>query len=269
MRKTKSFALVLGVVLVLVAGSMASATSVFSRQAQDSHPGFAVPSTGTVLYSQLDDPTGNAFTDQDFEAVYQAYTATGADDFVVTAAVGWDISTLNTPGALVPASGQVPFFVSNAFKADAGGLPGATYPGCDFPGNTNFTTDGTGDLSIQVACNVPGANATSWVTQSVRLDFNPFGQHFWATRVNSVGNLGAWQNPGDGFLSGCTSWGTMDACAGGGVGLDFLFELLGKERLTVTQQTTITVPAVGPLGIGMMLLALGAGSAYVLRRRQA
>jgi hypothetical protein len=266
MRKTKSFALVLGAVLVLVAGSMASA-QVFQKQKADAGS-FTMPSTGQVLYSQLDDPSGSAFTDQAFEAVYAAYDGTGADDFVVTSANGWDLTTLNTPGALQPPAGQVPFFVSNEFHGDAGGVPGGALAGCSFPGNVNFTTDGTGDLSIDVTgCSAPAGNA--WVSQIVRLDFNPFGQHFWATRNTALGTPAQWQNPGDGFASGCTSWTNAQTC--GSVGADNLFEILGKEG--TPQQTTTTttaVPAVGPLGIGLMLLALGGGSAYVLgRRRQA
>jgi hypothetical protein len=265
MRKTKNFALVLGAVLVLVAGSMASAATVFqSKHAADGT--LNVPSNGETLYSQLDDPTGSAFTDQAFEASYAAYDGTGADDFQVTAASGWDISVINTPGAFVPALGQVPFFINNAFYADGGGAPGAVLAGCDNPGNTDFTTDGTGDLSINVSCNAP--MGTAWVSQNVRIDFNPFGQHFWATRNTAVGNAGVWQNPGDGFGSGCVTWSNAATC--GQTGADMLFELLGKVRPDTTTTTTSGVPAVGPLGIGLMLLALGGGSAYVLgRRRQA
>jgi hypothetical protein len=267
MRKTKNFALVLGAVLVLVAGSLASAQSVFQKQTANDGT-FVGSSQGETLYAQLDDPSGSAFTDQAFEAVYAAYDGTGADDFQVTSAIGWDVTTLNTPGALQPPAGQVPFFVSNAFHADGGGIPGAALAGCSFPGNTSFTTDGTGDLSIDVTgCNLPPGE--TWVSQIVRLDFNPFGQHFWATRNTALGTPAQWQNPGDGFASGCTSWTNASLC--GGIGADNLFEILGKERTaTTTTTTTSGVPALGPLGIGVMLLALGGGSAYVLgRRRQA
>jgi hypothetical protein len=267
MRKTKSFALILGAVLVLVAGSMTSAATIFQKKTA-ANGTMGVISQGDVLYSQLDDPSGNAFTDQAFEAAYAAYDGQGADDFVVTDANGWDITTLNTPGAFVPAAGQMPFFVNNAFHADAGGVPGAAIGGCDFPGNTNFASDGTGDLSIDVTgCNAPAG--LTWVSQQVRIDFNPFGQHFWATRNAAVGAPSQWRNPGDGFGSGCIDWSVATTC--GQTGADMLFEVLGKVRPGQTPSTTPGgVPAVGPLGIGVMLLALGGGSAYVLgRRRQA
>jgi hypothetical protein len=261
MRKTKSFALVLGVVLVLVAGSMASAAPFVKETLSNST--MTGTAAGDVLYSQLDDPTGSAFTDQAFEAAYAAYDAEGADDFIVTGANGWDIMGVNTPGAFQPPAGQQPFFVNTSFNVDAAGEPGAVI--CDFPGNTDFTGDGTGDLAINVDCNVdPGV---TWVTQSVRIDFNPFGQHFWATRNTPVGAPSVWRNPGDGFGSGCIDWTNAVTC--GQTGADFLFEIVGKER-TGPGPVVVGVPAVGPLGIGFMLLALGGGSAYVLgRRRQA
>ena len=38
----------------------------------------------------------------------------------------------------------------------------------------------------------------------------------------------AWRNPGDGFASGCTDWGTIVTCGvGGGVDPDVLFQILG------------------------------------------
>jgi hypothetical protein len=257
MMKSKNFALVIGVALVFFAGSLASAA--FTAKTADSGA-FSMASAGDVLYSQLDDPSGSAYTDQSFEAPYAAYDGTGADDFEVTAAAGWDIETLNTPGSQNPGPGQ-PFFVNNAFYADAGGVPGAVLADCDFPGNTAFTHD-LGDLSITVECNAP--NGLTWVSQSVRQDFNPFGQHFWATRATAVGNPAVWKNPGDGFATGCVDWSPANAVCGQ-TGEDNLFELLGAERTTGTGG----VPAVGPFGVAMMILALGGGSAYVLRRRRA
>jgi hypothetical protein len=260
MMKSKNFALVVGVALVLFAGSLASAA--FNKSMLNDGA-FSGPSGGGVLYSQLDDPSGSAFTDQSFEAPYAAYDGTGADDFAVTDGGGWDISTLNTPGS-VTVPGSNPFFVSNAFLADAGGEPGAVLSDCDFPGNTAFTSAGDGDLSIEVECNAPAG--TTWVSQTVRMDFNPFGQHFWATRATAAGTPAVWRNPGNGFGSGCLDWEPANSVCGQ-VGQDFLFELLGAPR--TGQTNTGGVPAVGPFGVALMVLALGGGSAYVLRRRRA
>jgi len=261
MMKARNFSLVLGVALVLLASSFASAVTFVKSRPNDGI--FTGPSTGDVLYSQLDDPSGNAFTDQSFEAAYAAYDAEGADDFTVTDAAGWDIDTLNTPGTMTVA-GSNPFFVNHFFYDDLLLTePGAVEPGCAFPANTNFVSAGDGDISTTVDCNL-GAGS-HWFSQQVRLDYNPFGQHFWATKATAVGDPSTFRNPGNGFGTGCVDWEPANSTCGQ-VGEDFLFELLGKPREVAVP--TVGVPAIGPLGIAFMVLALGGGSAYVLGRRR-
>lgn len=250
----KNFAIVLGVALVLVAGSFSMA----AMNSKMAYSGAATGSGGDVLYSQLDDPSGSAFTDQTFEAPYAGYDGTGADDFVVTG-FGWNISVIATPGSQTNA-GSNPFFINQAFYADAAGLPGAILADCDFPGNTDFASAGDGDIVANVDCDA--AAGTAWVSQSVRQDFNPFGQHFWATQASTAGTEYVWRNPGNGFGNNCLDWGPSNAVCGLG-GLDVMFELLGVVEIPPP------TPAVGPFGVAVLILALGSGSAYVLRRRRA
>lgn len=261
MMKARNFSLVAGTALVLFAGSLTSAAFTAKRASNGT---MTVTGAGGTLYSQLDDPSGQAFTDQSFEAPYAAYDGTGADDFVVTDALGWDISGVNTPGSQTVA-GTNPFFVNQAFYADGGGAPGAVLDNCDFPANTDFASAGDGDLATNVDCNAPAG--LTWVSQTVREDFNPFGQHFWATRLSALNSPAVWKNPGNGFGSGCIDWAPANAVCGA-AGADMLFELLGTPRATGPAATTGGVPAVGPLGIALMILSLGGGSAYVLGRRR-
>jgi hypothetical protein len=259
MMKARNFSLVLGVALVLLASSFASAVTMTKSRPNDGI--WNGSSSGDVLYSQLDDPSGNAFTDQSFEAAYAAYDAEGADDFTVTDAAGWDIDTLNTPGT-VTVAGANPFFVNHFFYDDSvGAEPGAVE--CSFPANTNFVSAGDGDISTTVDCNL--GLGDHWFSQQVRLDYNPFGQHFWATKATAAGDPSAFRNPGNGFGTGCVDWEPANAICGQ-VGVDFLFELLGKPREVAT--APVGVPAIGPLGLALMVLALGGGSAYVLGRRR-
>lgn len=251
----RNFALVLGVALVLLAGSVASAAMVQEMAFAGSSG--ASPSQ-EVLFSQLDGPSGSAQTDQAFEGAYAAYDAEGADDFDVTA-FSWTIETVFTPGTLSVA-GATPFFVNMLFYADAGGLPGAVLDDCDFTGNTNVVAPGTGDLTITVDCDAP--QGINWFSQQVRQDFNPFGQHFWGTRTAANNNPAVWRNPGNGFGNNCLDWQPANAVCGN-TGEDWGFELSGVRN----DQPTGT-PAVGPFGAALLILSLGAGSAYVLRRRR-
>jgi hypothetical protein len=255
MMKARNFGLVLGVALVLFAGSFASAAFVAKINATSNH---VFPSGGNILYSQLDDPSGYGFTDQEFEAVYAAYSGEGADDFNVTDAPGWDLTTINTPG--FQTAGGIPFFTNHFFYADAGGTIGAVLDDCEFPASTAFVHD-AGNFATDVSgCNAP--TGVNWFSQSIRQDFVPFGQHFWLTRVANAGNPALFRNPGNGFGTGCIDWSPANAvCLA--PGKDLQFELVGDIR------PPNGTPAVGPFGIALMVLGLGAGSAYVMRRRNA
>jgi hypothetical protein len=253
----KKVIVVLGI-LLLASTAVSAAVMTESRGATIG----ANPSTGAVLWSQLDEPTGGAFTDQAFEASYAAYDADGGEDFVVTAGTSWDLEALFTPGSLTVA-GSNPFFVNILFYGDSGGLPGAVL--CDFTANTDVTSAGDGDLTMDVTgCNLAEGNV--WFSQSVRMDFNPLGQHYWATRGTAAGTYpGVWKNPGNGFGNGCLDWQPANAVCGM-TGEDWMFELTGTEN---TGGGGEGVPAIGPFGALLMIVSLGAGSAYVLRRRRA
>jgi hypothetical protein len=159
--------------------------------------------------------------------------------------------------------------VNHAFYYDAGGEPGGVIPGCDFPGNTDFTSDGHGDLSTILgngSC-VLDVIERIWVSQNVRQDFNPFGQHVWASRTGAVGNPAVWKNPGDGFAVGCVDWEPANAVCGA-TGEDLLFEVLGQDiHDCFGFPGGDPVSAIGPSGVVLMILSLGGGSAYILRRR--
>ena len=256
MMKAKYFVLLVGAVLIV--GTASAAT--MSPNGLDSTP-FTSGATA-VLYDQLDNASGNGAPDQAFEVSYEAYSAEGADDFEVTDTEGWDVD-----GSAAPGTGGNSSFVNVAFYADAGGVPAAApESGCEYLGLTTYT-DTLGDLEITFpACNLgPGMY---WYAQQVRQDFNPNGQHFWSNRAIISNSPAVWRNPGDGFATGCVAWEEMQICRVGGGFPDFLFQILGEVRTGGTSTTGGGVPAVGPFGMLMMVLALGGGSGYVLARRR-
>jgi hypothetical protein len=58
------------------------------------------------------------------------------------------------------------------------------------------------------------------------MDFSIGGQWGWETTTNQSGAGDMWQNPGDGFATGCTTWGDMIGCLGAlGQGPDFMVQL--------------------------------------------
>ena len=90
----------------------------------------ATPSgSGDVVYSQLDEPSGYAITDQEFEAAYAAYDAEAADDFVVAdpqlAGCLVQVHEIDTVG-FQSSPPFDPMLVNTTFYFDAGGMPGGT-----------------------------------------------------------------------------------------------------------------------------------------------
>lgn len=221
-----------------------------------------LPAGGDILYTQLDDPSGISFTDQLFEPFYHWYDSEGADDFVVDAATGWDVGTLITPGAeQATGGGTTPNpiqFVNVAFYEHGGNRPGLPLADCQFPVTTQFVDD-EGGLTIDVDCSL--APGHYWFSQQVRMDGGPgFSQHFWSTRLSARNQPAAWRNPAGEFVYNCMDWKPANAFCGM-PGKDYLFELRGAVSAPGP------VPVVGPPGLLALLLSLGAGSAYLLRRR--
>jgi len=175
-----------------------------------------------LLYSQNDNDSGNGITSQNFEASFDAFDGQGADDFTVPGGVRWGVKTVVVTGVYYNGPGPAAS-ETVSFYRDAGGLPGAlissqTLTGVDTGGSFNMTLPAFVRLR-------PG---TYWVSVQANMDFTPNGQWGWETRTVMSGNGAAWQNPGNGFGTGCTSWANLLACIPTGGGPDLMFALYGK-----------------------------------------
>ncbi|MFO1339481.1 MAG: hypothetical protein U1F53_14875 [Burkholderiaceae bacterium] len=177
--------------------------------------------TDAVLYSQNDNDGGTGVTSQNFEASFDIYDNSGADDFKVPKGTSWKVSSVDVTGVYYNGSGPAAS-EHVTFYADAGGLPGAAV--ADFPASAG--TDSGGSFSMPVKAKLK--KGTYWVGVQANMDFAIGGQWGWEVRSVQAGNGAAWQNPGDGFGSGCTTWGSLQTCLG--YGPDFMFALNGKAK---------------------------------------
>ncbi|MEO8286250.1 MAG: S-layer homology domain-containing protein [Chloroflexota bacterium] len=173
-----------------------------------------------VLYDQYDNDSGGNITSQDFDAANAAYTNQAADDFVVPAGQTWTVTGVDVSGqysAAGPAVGYNVYFYNNA-----GTLPGAVVA-------TRLSQAYTGgaDPVITLATPVVLSAGTYWVSVQARMDFTPGGQWYWQGRSVQAGSPAAWQNPGDGFATGCTTWGVKTVCIPSQIGADQMFRLNG------------------------------------------
>jgi hypothetical protein len=212
-----------GVMVLGVASLMAPAASAgrSPQIARHSMAKAAPQSIGDIIYDQNDNDAGSSIPSQNFETEFDAYDASGADDFTLTAThtkVTHVIVTgvyFNGPGPAV--SETVTFY------ADAGGLPGPR-----IARRTRTGTDSGGSFVIRLGKRGPLLHAgTYWLGVVVNMDFRVGGQWGWETRAVQSGNPAAWRDRGDGFGVGCKRWRVLTRCFQIGEGPDFMFKLTG------------------------------------------
>jgi hypothetical protein len=177
-----------------------------------------------VLYNQNDNDVGNAFTSQNFESSFDAYDAQGADGFSVPKGVSWKVTNVVVTGVYYNGAGLA---VSEnvTFYKDAGGRPGAVVKA--YPAVVG-TDNGTGSFDIKLPKALKLKKGKYHVSVQVNMDFALGGQWGWEGRSVIAGGDASWQNPGDGFATGCVAWDSIVTCIAGGP--DLMFSLSGKAK---------------------------------------
>ncbi|MDQ5823821.1 MAG: hypothetical protein M3441_06350 [Chloroflexota bacterium] len=185
----------------------------------------ALAAAATVLHDQLDsvhsDGTVVSFDNG------TAFSSQAADDFIVPAGKTWTLTQVEVLG--FPVTGTVQPASFNVFVYnDNSTLPGsqvASYSNLSYVHNST-----TGLYTIDFPSTLLNTG-TYWV--SVQAD-TAAAENRWtwiSSNLAAVHNGSAWQNPGNGFNSGCTTWGRKTSCLPSTVGLpDQQFQLLGVEE---------------------------------------
>jgi hypothetical protein len=176
-----------------------------------------------ILYNQNNDDAGVGISSQNFEADLDIYDDAGADDFVVPAGQRWLVQGVLVTGVyyngIGPADSE-----TVTFYRDVGGLPGPVVST-----QTVVGTDTSGSFLMRLTTPARLRNGTYWVSVVANMNFTPNGQWGWETRNTQANSGAAWQNPGDGFATGCTTWANMVGCIGPlGEGPDFMFAIFGR-----------------------------------------
>lgn len=182
-----------------------------------------------TLYDQNDDDAGVAVLSSELDGAFANYSAAGADDFTVPAGHKWRIREVDVTGAWDNGSGPATF-VNVFFYASKNRLPGSPVAQC---GNLYGAEESQGSFAIKIpkSCGaVLRGGQKYWIAVSTAVEFYCCGDWTWETRNGRKGSQAAWQNPGDGFGTGCTAWAVMRSCVSAeGAGPDFMFTLKGED----------------------------------------
>jgi len=220
MRSRALPAMGISVVALAIATSFAGTASAAGSDVQASHKGSAVAIGGAdaTCFSNLAGDTGTAISSQNFEDSFDAYDNSGADDFKLKKAC--TVKSIQVPGQYFGAAPSPAESETVTFYKDKKGKPGKVVKSKTVAG-----TDSGGSFDIKLG-KVKLKKGKYWVGVVANLDFGAGSQWGWENTSTQKGKPAMWQNPGDGFGSGCTKWSNMQTCLGGvAPGPDFMFSL--------------------------------------------
>jgi len=168
------------------------------------------PTPGNVLYDQYDnfstEQTPN-IPSQDAETALDFFDSQAADDFIVPAGQTWQVAEVDVR-AEYDSSGPAASFHVFFYENGAGNLPGllvASRLENPYTGNNDFVITLTEPVTLP--------EGRYWVSVQARQDITQAGFWLWHNRTAQANSGAAWQNPGNGFGTGCVVWIRRVTCA--------------------------------------------------------
>jgi len=176
---------------------------------------------------------------QQFEPAMAAFDDQVADDFVVDLLPlhVFYITQVRVMGEYSQGGGPASSFNVYFYRDAPGHLPGELI----FALLNQPYTGTPPDFTINLTSGLfdPG---TYWISVQAVQNFNPNGQWFWHNRTVQSNSGAAWQNPGDGYGTGCVTWNRKNACMPDQVSPDQVFSL----NLCVIEYTPTVAPSPTP-----------------------
>jgi hypothetical protein len=172
-----------------------------------------------VCHEQLDSDNPQAIISQNFQSSFDAYDSQGADDFVLRRPCR--LRAVSATGTYFGGSGPLSSVNVTIYRARHG-EPGrvvrqvleAAY--ADSCGGNGCPT---------IAMKGRLGKGRYWLSVQGTMDFSAGGEWGWSTNNTVRGKAAMWQNPGDGFLTGCTTYGDLLTCLPIDEGGDLAFSL--------------------------------------------
>ena len=196
---------------------------------------------GSPLYDRYNNPATEppvGIGSQKFEPAMAAFDDQAADDFVLTTGIGGIYLTgVRVMGDYSIGGGPAASFNIYFYQNAAGNVPGVQFAQfMDLP-----YTGTPPEFVICLPSPFGVAPGTYWVSVQANQNSNPNGQWFWRNRTVQSRAGATWQNPGDGYGTGCVTWNRKNSCMADQVWPDQVFQILGfHEGPTPSPQSTPT-----------------------------
>lgn len=224
----------------------------------------AISAPPDVLWDQTANISSADISSQDFTdgGGLDQFDTRAADDFLVPEGLFWIIDNVRVFGAFDDTTPDLVDSLSVFFFTDGGGLPGSLVPGCTY---LNILPESVAVPNFVIDLPKPCVlgSGTYWISVQADIKFITNGQWFW--HENSVQTLNpfAWENPGNGFSTGCIVFTPAQANCGADQP-DLSFQLAGREREIVTP-----IPALNEWGMiaAAALLGIAGIGVFYMRRK--
>jgi hypothetical protein len=180
---------------------------------------------------------------QQFEPAMATLDDQAADDFVLTTGIGAIYMTgLRVMGDYSAGGGPASSFNVYFYQNGSGNFPGAAIAQfMDLP-----YTGTPPEFVICLPYLFHISPGTYWISVQANQDFNPNGQWFWRNRTIQSRSGAVWQNPANGYGTGCVTWNRKSACMPDQVWPDQVFQILGFREGPTPSPKPISTPRPRP-----------------------
>ena len=203
------------------------------------------PTPGNVLYDQYDnfstEETPN-IPSQDAEPALDFFDSQAADDFIVPPGQTWQITEVDVLAEYDNNNGPAASFHVFFYDNGASDLPGLLVAS-----RIENPYTGSNDFVITLTEPVTLAEGHYWVSVQARQDITQAGFWLWHNRSVQANSGAAWQNPGNGFGTGCVLWIRRVTCAVlQQTAPDQVFRLIGTSGGVTPTPTSTSTPTPAP-----------------------
>jgi hypothetical protein len=178
---------------------------------------------GMVLYRQAGAYTGSVIA----QTSTNGNNTAAADDFSVSDVSGWTISAFNFAVIFPNYSAAAGITYNVTVYADNAGVPNTSTAPCSASGVAGILDNDNTMLTIPLpqACQLP--QGTYWVALQANINqdssqpFTPTLDWNGFASQTPLGGVAVWENPNNGYGTGCTTWSPATGCSFGVNALGF------------------------------------------------